>query len=257
MPKKLPSIDTMTDTNIPNAAKVKLPEFLSSDPVVWMTICEAIFESHGIVDTDHRFNVVLAALPVQVVSKIKGILVSPMDGQKYDVLKSRLKQLYGRTMYEQYQALLMVPSLQSNQRPSDLLGSMIAAIQDQQTDNNWLFLCMFLSRLPASVRAHCAAMDFKGSMQALAAEADRRIQDTTALSTGSVHPDGMSLAANSCEEFAAAFPAQTVGNTLCYIHYKYGAQAKNCRPPCSWQSSTTSSRRSNKHSGNEQQAVRT
>ena len=54
-----------------NARKVKLPDFMSSDPTTWVNLCKAVFASHSVTDPSNKYNVMVVALPVQVLGKVK------------------------------------------------------------------------------------------------------------------------------------------------------------------------------------------
>ena len=61
--------------------------------------------------------------------------------------------------YSQWAAMHAVPALQSNQRLSDLLAILHSCVQGLDTDN-WIFMSLFLSKLPTSLCLQCTAKDF-------------------------------------------------------------------------------------------------
>ena len=140
---------------LPNASKIKLPEFLSSDPCLWIQICESVFETFKLKSNRDKFNVLITHLPTSILSKCKDVLAK----QSYLDLVARLEQLFARNPYEQFTALMAVPPLQPMQRPSDLLGNMLSCIQDQET-SSWIFKCLFMQRLPTQLRAHLNTQKF-------------------------------------------------------------------------------------------------
>ena len=135
-----------------NARKVKLPDFMSSDPTTWVNLCEAVFVSHGGTDLNNKYNVMVVALPVQVLGKAKDIINALYDASKYSNLTGKLKQLFRGMSYSQWAAMHAVPALQNNQRPSHLLSVLHSCLQGLYTRDIWMLLSLFLSKLPTM---HC------------------------------------------------------------------------------------------------------
>ena len=100
----------------------------------------------------------VVAFPVQNLAKVKDIINTWLDRTKYRKLTNKLKQLFSRSPYSQWTALHVVPPLQANQHPSDLSAVLHSCVQGLDT-NNSMFLSLFLSKLPASVRLQCTAKD--------------------------------------------------------------------------------------------------
>ena len=202
---------------LPNASKIKLPEFLSSDPCLWIQICESVFETFRLKSNREKFHVLITHLPTAVLSKCKDVLAK----QSYLDLVARLEQLFARNPYEQFTTLMAVPPLQPMQRPSDLLGNMLACIQDQET-SSWIFKCLFMQRLPTQLRAHLNTQKFK-DLQTMAAEADLFMVSETLL-----------FSTNSMQDIALGNVLPASGKDLCWYHTTYGPNATKCRPPCNF-----------------------
>ena len=73
---------------------VKLPPFWPKDPNSWFTLAESTFSRHNVVDSRLRFDLVLPALPEEVIEQVRGVLrvVNTLD-RPYVALKARLLQL--------------------------------------------------------------------------------------------------------------------------------------------------------------------
>ena len=71
--------------------KVKLLPFWAKDPLSWFKQVESTFKRHEVVDSRLRFDLVLPALPEEVIEQIRGMLhaVDHMDCPYVD-LKARL-----------------------------------------------------------------------------------------------------------------------------------------------------------------------
>ena len=54
--------------------KVKLPPFWAKDPLSWFTLVESTFNRHDVVNSWLRFDLVLSALPEEVIEQIRGLL---------------------------------------------------------------------------------------------------------------------------------------------------------------------------------------
>ena len=58
--------------------KVKLPPFWTGDSCSWFALAESTFNCSNIADTQLRFDLVLPALPEEVIEQLRGILHTPL-----------------------------------------------------------------------------------------------------------------------------------------------------------------------------------
>ena len=58
---------------------------MSSDPTTWVNLCEAVFASHGVTDLNDKYNVMVVALPVKVLGKVKDIINTPLNAFNMEV----------------------------------------------------------------------------------------------------------------------------------------------------------------------------
>ena len=63
--------------------KVKLPPFWAKDPLSWFTLVESTFNRHDVVDSRLRFDLILPALPEEVIEQIRGVLWSTWTAPKW------------------------------------------------------------------------------------------------------------------------------------------------------------------------------
>ena len=79
----------------PNPARVKLPEFIDTNPSQWLAICDSIFRTHRIDNKEDNFNIIVAHLPAKVNNRLQDILFAETGVNKLTLLKRRLEALYG------------------------------------------------------------------------------------------------------------------------------------------------------------------
>ncbi len=79
-----------------NAVGVKLPDFWTSDPVMWFRQAEACFRRSNITVSGTKFDHVLMKLPEAVVISVRSLIneIQPTDNDAYERLKERLTESY-------------------------------------------------------------------------------------------------------------------------------------------------------------------
>ena len=72
-----------------------MPPFWAKDPLSWFTLVESTFNRHDVVNSRLRFDLILPALPEEVIEQICGVLhaVEHLDRPSVD-LKARLLKLF-------------------------------------------------------------------------------------------------------------------------------------------------------------------
>ena len=92
---------------------MKLPPFWAKDPLSWFTLVESTFNRHNVVNSRLRFDLVLPALPEEVIEQIRGVLraVDYMDHPYVD-LKARLSGF-------------SLPSRQTHASSSSMTGKLV------------------------------------------------------------------------------------------------------------------------------------
>jgi hypothetical protein len=141
---------------------VKLPEFWTSDPIMWFRQAEACFRRSNITMSSTMYDHVLMKLPEAVVISVRNLIneIQPGANDAYERLKERLTDSYAKTRWQQAFALIKHPDL-GNRRPSALMDEMLALLPTGAHSDDTIFLALFLLRLPTSMRDHPAAADHK------------------------------------------------------------------------------------------------
>ena len=111
--------------------KVKLPPFWAKDHLSWFTLVESTFNRHDMVDSRLRFDLVLPALPEEVIEHIRGVLraVEHLD-RPYVDLKARLLQLFTPKPADTCLKLIYSGEL-GDRRPIQLREAMLALLSSR------------------------------------------------------------------------------------------------------------------------------
>ena len=143
---------------------------------------------------------------------------TPPESGRYDNLKRALLRHFTLTPAEMAAALLDLPGL-GDQKPSQLLQK-ILSLHPKGEKPNFVTREIFLRQLPDNVRGHLTDKSEMG-LSDLAMEADKFYTSNSSRRIQAVNtrpPPNRVLA--------------TPVNVTCYYHTRFGAKAKNCRPPC-------------------------
>jgi hypothetical protein len=97
-------------------------------------------------------------LPTDVVMSVRDLVntMQPNTPDAYEQLKARLTASYGKTKWQQVNALLDMPPL-GDRRPLHLLNEMLAILPTGENKDGANFLGIFLRKLPTTMRDHLAA----------------------------------------------------------------------------------------------------
>ena len=135
---------------------MKLLPFWAKDPLSWFTLVESTFNRHDVVDSRLRFDLILPALPEEVIEQIRGVLraVEHLD-RPYVDLKARLLRLFTPKPADNCLKLIHGAEL-GDRRPIQLMEAMLALLPPGAEDNI-LFKTLFVTKLPKEVRGHVLA----------------------------------------------------------------------------------------------------
>jgi hypothetical protein len=240
-----------------NAVAVKLPEFWPADPTTWFHQAEAAFRRSNVTQSFTKYDHVLMKLPTDVVMSVCDLVNSmqPNTADAYEQLKARLTNSYGKTPWQQVNALLDMPPL-GDRRPSHMMNEMLALIPPGSNKDDYIFLGIFLRKLPSSMREHLAAANHT-TAAAMSAHADI-LWDAKAGDTSISAISDASISAVANRSFAPRSPDRRSpdrrrghsgqrrkptprpdshrrdDSTLCFYHSRFGQRANKCEPPCSW-----------------------
>ena len=175
---------------------VQLPPFWTDRPMAWFATVEARFRLNHVEGEQLKFDLLVNALPVDVVAAAIDIVERPPAEFPYTALKHRLLSANELTDYQKISRLLKMEPL-GGRRPSELLTAMLDSCPRGQ-ETNIFFTHLFLERLPAELRIMLGAAGTAATP------------------------------ANSPAELAQ------LQSGLCFFHWRFGDKAKNCKAPCNW-----------------------
>ena len=149
----------------------KMPDFWTKDPELWFTQAEMAFDVARITRSYTKYQHIVAKLPEDVMLSCRSLLgeIAPNDDDAYERLRDRLTTSFGNTIWQRGFALLDHPDL-GDRRPSTMMNQMLALLP-YGTNPEMLFFCLFLRRLPASMRDQLASANHR-TAAAMAEHAD-------------------------------------------------------------------------------------
>lgn len=225
------------DANNISAVALKLPTFWAERSAVWFLQAEAQFATRNITADDTKYYYVVAALDQDIATRVLDLLEHPPAENKYAALKARLLETFTLTESQRAAALLNIQGL-GDDKPSLLMDRMLALLGDHKPC--FLFKELFLKQLPPDMRSHLVHLNL-GDYRELAQAADRlwisRSPDP-ALNAVAAHPTPAPRKSQFHVRQASRKSKQVVKeddvSEICYYHQRFGAAAKQCRPPCNF-----------------------
>jgi hypothetical protein len=230
------------------AERVHLPPFWPTRPAAWFGAADAAFHLRRVTDGRDKFSYVIAMLGEDQLVQIADVLeICPPPPDAFDRIKQRLIQSHTMDEFQRLDLLLEMPAL-GGQRPSVLLAEMRQLCPAGEVDSK-IFRGLFLRRLPQEIRL-ALAEDHLSPILAMAARADALL----AHSRGNVAAAAVPSPA-ATPVVAAATPSsrpqqnsrpqqkqpagqsssrQSGHHSICYAHWRYGADARRCEQPCAW-----------------------
>jgi len=135
----------------PPTHQIKLTSFWSKDVVSWFTLAESTFNRYKVDNSRLRFDLVLQALPEEVLERIRAVLhAAPAAADPYADLKKRLVEIFTPSVLDLAHRIMYAPEL-GGKRPSELMEMMLAALPPGELPGI-LFKAHFLARLPTDFR---------------------------------------------------------------------------------------------------------
>jgi len=181
---------------------VKLPEFWTSDPIMWFRQAEACFRRSNITQSSTMYDHVLMKLPEAVVISVRNLIneIQPGANDSYERLKERLTDSYAKTRWDHLAAA----------------DHKTAADMARHADTIWD------SRAGESAVAAVAA-----PVEAVAARSPSR--DSRRRS-----PDRRQQGGQRQQRRQTPGPDRKRDQSLCYYHGRFGKKAHKCEAPCAW-----------------------
>lgn len=246
---------------------VKPPPFWKTNPSLWFLRLEAQFALAKITCETTKFNYVVAAVDADILSSVSDIIVTPPTDTPYDTLKKRLIESHSESEDSKIRTLLQGVEL-GDSRPSHLLTRMRALAGNAVGEP--LLKSLWLARLPTTTRSIVGALS-EGLTQ-LATVADKIHDLAVPPQINEASCSHIAPPQNSPLEMQIAQLTQKVSelsaivhqrsrsrerlnnhnrwnrsrsnsrkrlkepeNNLCFYHTNFGARARKCNAPCSFQ----------------------
>ena len=244
------------DTAAAAAPTLTLPPFTSTDASPWFHRVEALFRLRAITSPSRKADYVIGALPTEIFSQISNWLINQgQDAILYDDLKAKIINRCSPTPEERSKKLMDLLRLPlGDQRPSTAFQEMraLATIPhpNGQPTSLDLLRVLWLLRLPHGIRSLITGFTAM-SEDDLLKQADSLHGASTLASTSNTaavadppqppeqdEEDPHTMAAQRPQQRTTKgpqrYPAEGPRRYSCYYHKKFGRDARQCRPPCSW-----------------------
>ena len=243
------------DADVPAVAAaapvLNLPPFTATDAAPWFHRVEALFRLRTIQSSSRKADYVIGALPPEVFSQISDWLTNQgTDAILYDDLKHQIIDRCSPTPEERSKRIMDLLRLPlGDQRPSTAFREMKALSTMLQPDGTTKILdlvrVLWLLRLPQEIRSMITGFA-SSSEEDLLRHADSLRGASTLAATSSAAAAVTTLDDTEDDPYAMAAqqrrprggsqrpPAEGSRRSPCYFHKRFGRDARNCRPPCSW-----------------------
>lgn len=133
------------------ALSLKLPQYWPEDPQLWLAHVNSRFAVARITSQTQKFNHVVSALPPEIATQLRDLIVSRPVTAPFDTLTSELIQR--TTMSEQRRLQLLLSEELGDRKPSQLLRRLQQLLGEKEaTFEQALLRELFLQHLPTSVR---------------------------------------------------------------------------------------------------------
>lgn len=222
-----------------------LPPFKPAHPEFWFNLVEQTFNVYGL-DDDARFYCLVNHLHERV-ELIYDLVKNPPSTGKYTAAKQTILQRVSKTRRENVRQLIYEERL-GDRSPSQLWRCLRLLVSEHDLPNDTLTE-IWTEKLPLPVQTAISAYEDR-SVNELLRAADRvhsaRLRELRASASrpsntrpvksvalpapSSRRSDGASDAA---EDHGSQLPPPPA-MTYCFFHYRFGEQARNCKPPCSY-----------------------
>jgi hypothetical protein len=235
-----PATPPLAATPYEAAGRVKLPEFWSHAPGIWFARADLRFEVSHVTSERQKFAYVVDALPYEALCLVADLVEDPPAANPYSVLKDRLLMAHQLSPVQKAVKLMEMPDL-GDRRPSQLLADLLQMCPAGEQSSAF-FRGSFIKRLPAEIQVHLAHKE-TADLKELAQRADqlwlthRRPSALAAVDIGGgVHAEEDLLLAAVQQKGKGKQQKKKKLITYCYLHHKYGKDARKCESPesCMW-----------------------
>lgn len=168
MPPKNPEDPLLDPKNTADSVKLEnevesvnyfIPKFWLTNPVVWFARTEAIFKNRRIKADSTKYNLVLEALPEDVLEKISDLIidVDPEVEVSYDDLKKQVLSRLSLNEEERINRLLYRMEI-GDQKPSEFYRKMVSLAGNSSSISEKLIFNLWVKRLPKIVECSIIPM---------------------------------------------------------------------------------------------------
>ncbi|KOX73840.1 hypothetical protein WN51_13918 [Melipona quadrifasciata] len=146
------------------------PPFNRENLKLWFLQVEAAMRLNRLTSDSSRFNYIIPCIPSDLcTTSIMNIIETPPDSNKYDTLKSKLLELFGKSEETKIHQLLRICRM-SDEKPSHFLQRMRSMVEKNMPDS--VLKIIFLEQIPQSV-CNALAVRPDADLTTLALLADR------------------------------------------------------------------------------------
>ena len=138
------------NTTVVQAITPKIPPFGAADIELWLAQIQLQFQIARISKSETKFSYIVAALPTEVISDLRDLILSPPTENPYEQICEALIARNSQTQRQKVHQLLHGEIL-GDRRPSQLLRSMKSLVGTTQGDTT-VVSELFLQRLPTNVQ---------------------------------------------------------------------------------------------------------
>lgn len=255
---------------------VRIPPFWPEEPEVWFAQVESQFELSNVTSDSTKFNFVASQLDQEYARTMKDLLIKPPRTGKYDKFKSELIKRISATQEKKTQQLMQHEEL-GDRKPTQFLRHLrdlagptipddfirtvwasrlppnvqtIVASQHRQNLDDVAELAdrvHDVTRTSAHVAAATATTTppaipgttLEARVEALTRQVETLLRSQGTYSRSRSHSRGRfnRRGSRSKSRSRQRSREQPEGHPHCWYHYQFGNNAKNCKAPCSFNSS--------------------
>ena len=213
-----------------NAVSLKLPIFWTSQPQVWFQQAEAQFTIRNITVDNTKYAYVVAALDQDTASRLLDLLRNPPVESRYNTIKARLIQTFSSSRRVRANRLLQMEEL-GDRQPSALMDEMLSLL-DGHTPC-LLFEQIFLNKMPDAIRLQLTEADF-AEPRKVAEKADQLWLSMGVPTAPAIHRASYPRPMKP-KNFNSTKEPDSNRTDWCYYHNRFGAKARKCLKPCTFQ----------------------
>lgn len=245
--KNTAAVDEVNNCNEIAKISVKIPPFWRKNVKVWLMQVESQFITARITNEITKYHYILGSLDTDVADSISDHIIKPLSTTPYSDLKQKLIDEFEPSSAQKISSLLNDLSL-GDKKPSLLLREMKHLVGDNMSDT--YLKSMFMQHLPLHMRS--ALITVKGDAECVAKFADEMYHATQINQVETIgHRDISNDIVNKIEELSLSVDEikkqlnkqtnKTFNNTktICWYHKNFKNKASKCIPPCTFQTSNT------------------